>query len=231
MIPVAWDRRRTLTVVAVLVAVLLVSQALGALTAPPATATGAAGTAEGVGRAGFAYLGGLRRFAAAVLWNRLEPQFHGYYEGIPLTEQDYIIPTLALVQALDPQFERAYFLSSWFIYRRIGEAQGIDVARRGLEANPRSGLLKANLAQLLFLQDAQKNLPDALELANSALTPETVWSDNEDRFEGYAVFRDIYRAAGQEGVAADLEAIMERMQADGIGEGDHDHDGDGEQDH
>ena len=105
-----------------------------------------------LGQTGFAYLGGLRTFAAAVLWNRIEPVFHTYYGGVPLDEQTYMIPTLRLVVALNPQFTQAYYISSYMVYKH-SPAEGIALAEEGLARNPDSGILHANLAQLLFIDD------------------------------------------------------------------------------
>ncbi len=62
--------------VALLLVALIGGQALASATAPPG---GVAATGRVIGQTSFAYLGGLRTFAAAVLWNRLEPLFDGYY--------------------------------------------------------------------------------------------------------------------------------------------------------
>lgn len=208
--------------------VLFAGQALAISAAP---AGGVVGTTDTLGRAGFAYLGGLRTFAAAVLWNRIDPQYHEYYSGASFLDLDFMMPTLALVQWLDPQFEQSYYTSSYFVARRLDMGRGIEIAREGLVNNPSSGLLTANLAQLLVLQDREKNLPEAVELSLAGLSKDARWANDDDRFEGYAVFRDVFRAAGDEELALRIEATMERMRSAGIGEGDHDHDGDGEQDH
>ncbi len=69
---------RVVVIAVVLVVVLLLSQGLATATAPP---DGLASTGRVLGQTGFAFLGGLRTFAAAVLWNRIEPVFHEYYQG------------------------------------------------------------------------------------------------------------------------------------------------------
>ena len=61
---------RVVVIAVVLVVVLLLSQGLATVTAPPG---GLASTGRVLGQTGFAFLGGLRTFAAAVLWNRIEP--------------------------------------------------------------------------------------------------------------------------------------------------------------
>ncbi|PKQ29104.1 MAG: hypothetical protein CVT60_07060, partial [Actinobacteria bacterium HGW-Actinobacteria-10] len=75
-------------------------------------------TGLAVGRATFAYLSGLRIFAAQVLWNRIEPLFHEYYEAVPLREQLYMLPTLNAVNMLDPQFQQPYYIAPWILARQ-----------------------------------------------------------------------------------------------------------------
>lgn len=184
-----------------------------------------------LGRTGFAYLGGLRRFAAAVLWNRLDPQSHEYYAGAPLAEQVHMMPTFRLVTMLDPQFEQAYYLASWMAWENLSHAEGIAIARQGLSANPESGMLAANLAQLLFIDDSVGNQPELETLIASLLHDELVWLDDEALFEGMAVTRDALVAYGREAEADDVMKYMEQLRDSGVGVGDHDHDKDGEQDH
>lgn len=211
-----------------LVAVLIASQALASVTAPevPRDTTGRA-----IGRAGFAYLGGLRAFAAAVLWNRIEPVFHTYYDGRPLEEQRYMIPTLYLVTTLDPQFTQAYYLSSFMVGEMVSADAGIELAREGVTNNPRSGLLHANLAQLLYLQDKQGHREEILKHASATLADDAVWLDDEERYEGYILVARMVETMGFEENAAEIDAVLERMRANGLGTGDHDHDSDGQQDH
>lgn len=220
--------RMTRSVLTGLFALLLIaSLALGAVSAP--SASSATGTV--VGQTGFAYLGGLRKFAAAVLWNRLEPVFHAYYAGVPLAEQTYMMPTLYAVIRLDPQFQQAYYVASWIAYTRVSKDEGLAIARDGLAANPRSGLMHSNLLQLLFLQDASKNAPEIGRLIDAVTGGSLQWMDAEERFEGLATARDALRAMGQTERAQRIEAELARMREAGIGLGDHDHDGDGKQDH
>ena len=81
------------------------------------------GTPEAVGRAGWAYLTGLRTFAAAVVWNRLDPILHGYYGGVPLSDQVSIMPSIRMVTWLDPQFIDGYYVSAWVLAQR-GDVDG-----------------------------------------------------------------------------------------------------------
>jgi hypothetical protein len=206
---------------------LLASQAL-ASSVMPAERAAVGGVA---GKAAFAYMGGLRTFAAAVLWNRIEPQFHDYYERQSLLEQKFVFPTLAIVQALDPQFTQSYFLSSYLIARQGDFDYGLEIAREGVLNNPDSGLLRSNLAQLLYLQDQERNMPEALEHVRIGLSGDIDWANDDEYFEGLAIFRSILETAGETEVAERIGVRMQELRESGIGLGDHDHDGDGIQDH
>lgn len=222
-------RVRLAAIAFAVVVALMATQALAAWSAPAAPAADAGQVA---GRAAFAYLGGLRTFTAAVLWNRLEPQFHEYYaDEASVADLDYMVPTLALVQALDPQFTQAYYLSSYIVAKREGYPAGIAIAREGVRHNPRSGLMRTNLAQLLLLDDAKAHEAEMLEQAKVALSEQAQWRDDDEVFEGYVVFRDVMRSAGKQKVAEVLDAQIEALRGKGAGAGDHDHDGNGKQDH
>lgn len=201
---------------------------LAAIAAPPTTGSDTGGA---LGRAGFAYLGGLRTFAAAVLWNRLDPIFHEHYNGVPLAEQRFAIPSLHLVTLLDPQFTQAYYLSSYMVGRMVGAEQGIELAREGVRNNPDSGLMHSNLAQLLYMQDKTANREEILEHITKTLDEKTVWANDDERFEGYIITARMLETMGFPEDAARIDAVLERMRQAGLGQGDHDHDGDGVQDH
>lgn len=222
-------RRPSLMWVAVaLVALLLASQALASTNGPVASGRQ---TGSSIGRAGFAYLGGLRTFAAAVLWNRIEPIFHGYYSGVSLTKQKYMIPSLYMVILLDPQFTQAYYMASFMVGRMVTADEGIALARQGVRNNPESGLMHANLAQLLYMQDKKRHRTEILRNITAALDKKSTWIDNEERYEGYVLMARMLDTMGFKGDAAKIDAVLARMRADDIGTGSHDHDGDGVQDH
>lgn len=213
-------------------AVLLVIAIAGGQFAALATApAGYSPTGKSLGSAGFSYLASFRIFAAATLWNRIDPLFHTYYGGIPLDRQKFMLPTMRMVTWLDPQFVPAYYVASWVVYRSEGPSQGLAIARDGLANNPRSGVMLSNLAQLLFIEGFQKNRPELLALSKRVIASDTVWATEEDRFEGVAVVRDIFKRAGDTTLSAQLSAELDRMRARGIGTGNHDHNGDGKQDH
>lgn len=213
---------RMLLAVIVLVAILITGQALAAVSAP---AGGVASTGRLIGQTGFAYLGGLRTFAAAVLWARLEPLFHGYYEGGQVKELDEFLPTMRLVQTLDPQFEQAYYNAAWILARRGNIDEALSIAREGIASNPSSGLLRANYVELLILDDKAAHLDEARTNALFGLSADASWANVDDQFEGYAVFRTVFALKGDQPMVDKINAALDRMSADGaVSVQDDDHD-------
>lgn len=220
---------RTLLVALLLVAVLIAGQ-LGA--DRMAVSTSPVETGLTMGRATFAYLSGLRVFAAQVLWNRIEPLFHEYYEGIPLREQSYMLPTLNAVNMLDPQFQQPYYIAPWILARQDMVSSALDVARRGVDNNPNSGLLRASYAQVSAIYGEDMDL--AYEQARLAATDRMQWSDEIEKHDSYQIIRSIFRQAGDEQGAEEILVEIERLDAligDDIQAGGHDHDGDGTPEH
>lgn len=162
----------TILVVAVLLMAIIGSQSAAFALAPT---SGVTPTGKVLGDTGFAYLSGVRMFAAAVLWNRLEPQFHGYYEGQALSEQIYALPTIRAVTALDPQLEQPYGVGSYMLAARDEMDLALELARTGVEKNPNSGYLRSNLALILIMDDPKANLDEMLEQAEAGLAHETWW--------------------------------------------------------
>ena len=197
----------------VLVAVLVAGQALAVVSAPTG---GVASTGRLIGQTGFAYLGGLRTFAAAVLWARLEPLFHGYYDVEQVRELDEFLPTMRLVQTLDPQFEQAYYNASWILARRGNMDEAFTVAREGIANNPSSGLLRANYVELLLLEKTPAHLDEALANAVFGLSSKARWANFDDQFEGYAVFRTVYALRGDQPQVDRINAVLDKMSADGV---------------
>jgi len=218
------DRVRAMRLVATVVALLLFGMAgqFAAFAAAPDVAPG--GIASAVGSAGSSYLHGLRTFAAATLWNRIDPLLHGYYEDVPLVEQRYMLSSLTLIMWLDPQFEQAYYIGAWILARNDRIAEGLEVAERGVEANPRSGLLLMNHAQVLMLYG--DDLPRAATVAEQALDSETVWADASSQHNAYPILGAIFRAVGRDDLDAVVQAELVRLDAEL-----HDHDHDGVPDH
>jgi hypothetical protein len=219
---------------------LLVAQAGAAALAPVGQS---AETGRVIGRAGFAYLSGMRTFAAAVLWSRLDPQFDLYYGNKALSDQTQMLPMMRLVQMLDPQFVQAYYISSWIVARRGDPAEGFAIAREGIAHNPRSGLLRASYIENMMLEDngrvtrgeSRVHVKEAVLQADAAVRPDTLWSDDAEKLEGYAVIAAAYRVAGLNEQAQTAKAVAaalgDRGTAGGVGGAGHDHDGDGTPDH
>lgn len=216
-------------VIAALVLVLLACQAVAEMNAPP---QGTSNAGRSIGRAGFAYLGGLRTFAAAVLWNRVDPLLHEYYDGVRLEKQTYMMPTLRLVTALDPQFQQAYYVASWIAYKRVSPAAGLEIAQAGVDNNPRAGLMRANLVQLLYLQNRVKNDKVIRRNVDMILSKGPLtWADQDEYYEGLALTVQPLESEGRIRLADQVRAALSQMRAQGVGAGSHDHNGDGIQEH
>ncbi len=213
-----------LACVALAAALALQSLPSASSTAPPMA------TERSVGRAGFAYLAGVRTFVAAVLWNRIEPQFHEYYESGDLRQQRFSVPTLRAVVLLDPQFVEAYYISSYIVAANGDMQKALQIAREGIANNPDSGLLYTNLAQLLlvFGNDPRGAAAQA-DLARAAR-----WTDDVEKHDAYSILAAAYRAAGQTDKAAEVireSELLDESIGSEVGPGAHDHDGDGVPDH
>lgn len=188
---------------------------------------GAAGT---LGRAGFSYLTGFRRFAAYNLWNRLEPQQHTYYGTTQVREQIFRLPTIALVSILDPEFEEPYYIAPYMLARRGLIPEARQLAEQGLQHLPLSGMVRIGYAEILA--DFANDIPEAARQADIAVIGD--WRDDNERHFGYAVARSIYRRSGETSKAAYLERaleIIDERSPDQLPAGAHDHDGDGKPDH
>jgi tetratricopeptide (TPR) repeat protein len=184
-------RSGTALVALALVACLLGGQALADARIPTRSGAAAAGT---MGRAGFAYLTGMRRFAALLLWNRLEPQYHAYYVAQKIKDLRFLQPNLQLVVALDPQFVQAYYMVPWLLLDNGRTSEAIAVAREGVANNPDSGLLHTALAQILYLKT--KDLTGAVEQADLAMRSNQLWADETEQWQSLKILVDIYRKAG-----------------------------------
>jgi len=218
-------------VIVVLMAALLGIQAF-AYSASPQSVTD--DPTRAVGRASFAYLGGIRTFAAAVLWNRLEPQFHDYYVNRKLPEQTHMLPTLRIVQTLDPAFQPVYSQAAWIVARRGDITTGIDIARQGVEANPRAGALRANLVQILLFVDKNRYREEILRNSAVGAGEDVAFTDDAEEFESLAVIAAAFKVFGESEQEAAARERMRALEGSGVrvqgGEG-HDHDSDGTPDH
>lgn len=220
----SWPSRLVaVSVMIALILVLLLGQAAGDGIASEARGedTGAA-----VGEASFAYLTGLRVFAGALLWNRIEPLLHGYYADVPLSQQAHIVPTIRMVVLLDPQFEQAYYVGSWIVFRRDDPEIGIELAKDGVESNPDSGLLLSSVAQLLLVDGRAR---EAVVYAERAVDAD--YPDDVARWEALAIVRSVHDSAGDPERADEIRRVMaeldERIHESGtVHEHDHEHDHD-----
>jgi tetratricopeptide (TPR) repeat protein len=196
----------------VLVAALIGIQAAATASAPaqPVASTGAL-----LGNAGFAYLGGLRVFAAAVLWNRLEPQFDGFYKSTRLENLTFLMPNFYLVQKLNPTFVQAYYNAAFILAMRHQWDEAFQVAREGIANNPKSGLMRANYAQVLLLQDEKANLSEAYKQALVGVGPDMTYDSIDDEFESLAVFRGVFAQAGRKDLEATTLQRLDQLRAQG----------------
>lgn len=215
-------------------AAILLALALGgqALTDDLGVGASSVDTTDAVGRAASSYLTGLRTFAAAALWNRLDPLMHGYYSGVSLADQRYMVSTIALAEWLDPHLEYAYPVGSWILIQNDQVDEGLAMARRGVEANPSSGMLLSNQAQLEYLY--ADDLDAAAEVAEQAIGEGVQWPDAVEQHHWYPILGDIFRQAGRDDLDAFIQAELARLDeelGDQLAPEEHDHDHDGVPDH
>jgi hypothetical protein len=205
------DKTARLALVAIAAGVVLI---LGVgFVAPAVVPRDANGRATGatLGSTGFAYLSGLRTFAAALLWNRIEPEFHTYYGGVSLEKQRYMLPTIRMVTWLDPQFVEAYYVGQWIVARSGKRAEAYALTQEGIRANPHSGLLLSSYAQLRFLYS---DIGSAHKAALLALSPDVKWSDALEQWQSLALLRPVFKKAGDAGSLTLVAAKMKELDAE-----------------
>lgn len=205
--------------------VLCLVLALGGQAATDRIAPGAsaAATNKAVTSAASSYLTGLRTFGAAVLWNRIDPLLHGYYSGTSITEQRYMLTSIAVIQALDPAAVQSYYVGSWILANNQRLTEGLEMARRGVDANPQAGLLRVNLAQLLQLYSEEGE--DAVAMARFALGDDMVWGDTVERANAYLAAAAVFAAEGETDLEAKARAMSDAVEIDPEDiEGHHHHD-------
>jgi hypothetical protein len=191
--------------------------------AAPSVPNGAL-TGAAVGRAGFAYLTGLRKFAAALLWNRLDPQMHEYYGGhAGLGRMVFMLPNIKVITMLDPQFVEGYYVAPEILIdsgllpgsppqlsaERL--KAGLDLAREGAANNPNSGILLESCAELLWTRG--KDLKAAVPYAERAMDPGVVWRTDEEEWDAMAVLGDIFAKSGDTARAAQARAVQAAIDA------------------
>ncbi|MBN2248106.1 MAG: hypothetical protein JW733_05355 [Coriobacteriia bacterium] len=221
--------RVVVLLVVTLLAIALGGQALADSLVPEASA---ADTNAAVGRATSSYLTGVRSYAAAALWNRLDPLMHGYYGGVSLTDMRYMLSSISLIVALDPQFIHAYPVGSWILVQNGRVDDGLAMARRAVEANPRSGMLLSNRAQLEYLYG--DDLSAAVQTAERAIESDVVWTDLREQHTWLPILGDIFRQGDRDDLDAIVQAELVRIDeeaGDSLAPEEHDHDHDGVPDH
>jgi hypothetical protein len=190
--------------------------------AAPSVPNGAL-TGQAMGRAGFAYLTGLRKFAAALLWNRLEPQMHKYYGETGLGNMVFMLPNIKAIVTLDPQFVEGYYVAPEILIesgrkpgvpaaeakRRLDAA--LALAKEGVTNNPKSGLMLTSYAQLLWTEG--KDLKAAIPYAIASLAKDIVWRTDEEQWDQFALMRALFRKSGDTARAAQTQAVMDAIDA------------------
>ena len=219
------ERLQTRLTVAIVVLALLAvlgGQTLADRAAPEAP--NGALTGQAMGRAGFAYLTGLRQFAAAFLWNRLEPQMHEYYGRAGLGKMGFMLPSIKAIVTLDPQFVEAYYVAPEILIDSGLQAgvtpaeaatrlqAGLDLAKEGAQNNPKSGIALSSYAELLYTRG--KDLQAALPYALAALQPDVVWRTDEEQLDQYAVLRAIFTKDGDWVRVHEVQAVMDAIAAE-----------------
>ncbi len=200
-------------IVVLLVGALVGVQAVAQIAAPAAAST--TDTAALLGNTSFAYLGGLRIFAAAVLWNRLEPQFDEYYRTKRLQDLTFLLPSLYLVQMLNPNYVQAYYNAAFILAKRGQWDEAFRVAREGIKNNPRSGLMRANYVQVLLMRDVTGNLNAAYDEALAGISAGMTYDTIDDEYESLGIFRNVFEKKGRSDLVAALRARQAQLRAAG----------------
>jgi hypothetical protein len=192
------------------------AQALAAATAPASVQLS---QSRVIGQAGFAYLGGLRMAAAGLLYQRLDPQFHQYLTDKAIQDRIDLLPSIRIIQMLNPQLEQPYYYVSFILALKGRMADALVLARQGVENNPTSGLLRANYVQLLMMQDRKKNLPEMLAQTKIGLGNTVTYSSLDDEYESYGIYRTVYTLSGDTKMVQTLDAEQQRLTAAGAKSG------------
>ena len=199
-------------IVALCVALVVGAQGLAAASAPSNVQLS---QSRVIGQAGFAYLGGLRMMLAGLLYERLDPQFHQYITDRRIQDRIDLLPSIRIIQMLNPQLEQPYYYVSYILYLRGRMNDALALAKQGIANNPQSGLLRANYVQLLMVQDRKANLPEMLRQTRIGLSTGTTFSSIDDQYESYGIFRTVYTLAGDSRMVKTLDAEQKRLLAAG----------------
>jgi hypothetical protein len=203
-----------LLVAVVAIAVIIGAQGLATAYAPPVSQSSQGAV---IGQAGFAYLGGLRMMGAGLLWGRLDAQFHQYGSGAPIQDRLDLLPSIRMVQLLNPQLELPYYYTSYMLYLRGDMRGALSLALEGIRNNPTSGLLRANYTQLLMIQDKRKNLPLMLQQSKIGLSSAATYNSIDDQYQSFAIFRTVYKLAGDTTMVNAINDVLAKMQSQGAG--------------
>ena len=196
-------------VLAVCLSFVLVGQALAK---PQIAASSRVEPGAAVGKAGFAYLTGLRVFAADALWLRLDPQMHEYYGGhTGLGHMRFMLPNFYVINWLDPQFVDTYFIGPEILVDNGKIKEALALAKEGVDNNPRSGMLIVSEAQ--YYLNETKDLAAAVSLADRATRPDTIWRWDDEKWDSYAIIKAIYTKAGLKDKAAAAQAVKDAIDA------------------
>jgi hypothetical protein len=201
--------RTSTTVVAVALALAIVAGQAGALASAP---TGFGPDSGRIARdTGSAYLTGLRRFGAAVLWDRIDPLIHAYYRSEGLDQMMFMVPSLVAVIWLDPHLVSATYVLPWMLAKNGRTKDAVATAAQGVADNPRAGVLRISYAQILFLyaHDTQK----AADQVEIALRPDTQWADDLEQWDSLRLGEDILKAAGRTSEAQGVAALLVQISA------------------
>lgn len=206
-------RRRATVAVAVLVclAVGLVGQAAGETALK---GTESVQTTDVLGRATGSYMTGFKTFAAAALWNRLDPLLHHYYRHVPLDAQTYMLTTISLVESLDPYMVEPYYIGSWVLVRNHKPKAGLAMAKLGVANNPNSGILLENLAQIQDL--TFKDLDGAVKTGELIFTRKVYWTDDVEAGNAYPILIAIFKKAGRQDLVKRAQAAAAELDARGV---------------
>jgi hypothetical protein len=195
---------RTAVAALVLVACLLAGQAVVVTRAPTF------GSAQAtVGKASFAYLTGLRRFAAMLLFNRIDPQHDTYYQNVPFGQQTFMLTDYNIIVLLDPQFIQAYYIGPQLLVDNDRLREALVLARQGVANNPDSGLLHGTLALILYAKT--KDLAGAVREADIAMRPNQVWADYNEQWQALRFLEDIYTKARLPARAEQVRRVMAQL--------------------
>lgn len=203
----------TLRLASAALVVVLLAAALGAQAYIDSSRSSEREVTAALGDTAYAYLVGLRKFAAYVAWARLDEQWDEYYAFKPegLGAAQFMLPTFALVTWLDHDFVEAYYTGPWILRRSGLTQEAYELAEEGLRYNPDAGILIAQMCQFEYLDGDMKA---AYEYALDGLSEDVVWKDGAEKFEGYGVFRAVFEEVGDQEHLELVVSEMERLRGE-----------------